>query len=218
MYRLGSSNSVPIPHPEKVDVIDLTEGSKFNSSCGLVINPKVQMIACVTKNVSTTFEDISGSSSALSDGVCAACSGSDTGSKCAMQFNSSLTGISVSRLIGDDCPQTQLLDFVKENVSLDDDGTKIMCAYAAVNEVRSFHSIYLNVSPLSSNRSSLVAALSSTFSILLLAVIIAALVCIVSRRAKKYRGESRSMIIGMPFRLYHCMADSNNVSLSVPGE
>lgn len=181
-------------HPEKKDVINLVEGSNFHSSCGLSINPSLRMIACVTKNVSTTFEDIINNNP---NEVCVDCDAGDVGTetKCAKQFNSNLTDISVSRSRGQDCPQTQRLNFAKEKVFLDDDGTKIICGYVALTGARSFQSIFLNVSPPSSNHNTMVAVLSSLFSIFLLAVIVVVIICIVSRRARRYRkGGSLCMI------------------------
>ena len=188
----GLPHSQPMPHPEKMDIITVVEGSRFNSSCGLTILATNLMYACVTKNTSATFNDFNDISELLLE-KCVKCGQYDIGRNCAMQFNSSLTGITVSRQRTDGCPPSQLMNFVKENVSLDDNGTKIICAYG--DGMRSFHSIYLSVSPSTNNHSPPVAVLSSVLSTLgLLSVVttIVAVVYSVSRRTRR-RQQSESV-------------------------
>ena len=122
---------------EKNVILNLVEGSELNYSAATEMSTAVQsMYACVTRNLSTTFNDLA----SLSIGSCVLCDSNDhTGQKCVHQFNSSLTKITVSRFQND---TTQLMNFFKEHVSLNDNGTKIICAYATGTEVAPYSAIY----------------------------------------------------------------------------
>ena len=162
--------------------LNLVEGSKLNYSTGVEISSLQSMYACVTKNLSATFDlDLTTS---LSVGVCVVCNGSDIGHKCVHQFNSSLTKITISRLLND---TMQLMNFFKNDISLGDNGTKIVCAYTIGTDVVPYSAIYLNVSHQPNNGHNLlvlVIVLCCVVFILVTACItMSCMICIRCRRA-----------------------------------
>jgi uncharacterized membrane protein len=117
-------------------ILNLEEGSTLNYS--IVVESLQSIIACITKNSSVSYEDFDLSTS-LSIGECAVC---DSGQNCAHQFNSSAINVMINRPQND---SIQLVTFFKENISLDDNGTKIICAYEAGNTTMPCSWIYLDV-------------------------------------------------------------------------
>ena len=156
------------------EILNLVEGSKLNYSTGVEISSLQSMYACVTKNFSATFDDLDLNAS-LSVGVCVVCGGGDIGQKCARQFNSSLTRMTVSRLQKN---TIQLLNFFEENVSLGDNGTKIICAYATGTDVLPYSAIYLNVSHRPSSRHNLLVPVIVSCSVFFI-LVIACIICII---------------------------------------
>jgi hypothetical protein len=165
--------------------LKLEEGSTLHYS--VVIESLQSVNVCITKNPSARIYEDFDLNTFLSIGECAVC---DSGQICAHQFNRNAINVTINRLQND---SIQLVTFFKENISLDDDGTKIICAG---NTTVLCSWIYLNVdfpSPKSENPINilvLVAVSSSAVVALffiLLTVIIFTLVIVRIRRRK--RGE-----------------------------
>ena len=158
------------------DVLNLIEGSKLNYSAGVEGISSIQSVyTCITKNVSATFEDFDLNSS-LSTGVCAVCGHNDTGQKCAHQFNSSLTNIIVNRF------QIDTINLFKGSVSLGDNGTKIICAYATDTgtsaDVQPYKAVYLNITYHRSNNHSTLLVAVVTSSLVFFILVICTCVCV----------------------------------------
>lgn len=158
------------------DILNLVEGSELNYSTEVELSSLLSMYACVTKNFSTSFDDLDLNAS-LSVGACVECDTDDIGRKCAHQFNSSLTKIAVKRLQND---TIQLMNFFQDSILLSDNGTKIICAYAAGSVVVPYGAIYLNVSYHRPNdRSNLLIPIIVSCSIIFFILVIVVLSCII---------------------------------------
>ena len=128
----------PIQDNKEVLTLNLVEGSKLDfTSCGVVMDPFSLIYACFARFDNMTIDDLS-----ISD--CVTCEYH----KCAYHVNSTFSDVVVSKLRTGDCPPVQHMNFMKENISLSDNGTKIICAYSTHSSVIPYQSIILNVSPL----------------------------------------------------------------------
>ena len=188
-YSCVTPDSLPYT-PSKITV-NLQEGSTLNESCGIIEQPARLMHACVTKNISATFADL-----AKEPDSCAICNGADDlGQQCSFQFNSSITSIITNRLEGDGCPPVQLMNFMKSNVSVkDDDGLRIICAYADSHEEwQSYTSIHVRVYYHPNDHSHQVSVTVSSTVVCLVAALVVALIvtsCVVIRKKKYQRDNS----------------------------
>lgn len=164
-------------------ILNLVEGSVLNYSTEVELSPLQSMYACVTKNLTTTFDDLD-LNAPLSIGACVECDINDIGQKCAHQFNSSLTKITINQFQND---IIQLMNFFKDSVSLSDNRTKIICAYATGNEVVPFSTIDLNVSHCPNNHYTLlVTVIVSCFILVVFTCILCAcILCIICCRSKQ---------------------------------
>ena len=164
-------------------ILNLVERSVLNYSTKVELTSLQSMYACVTKNLSTTFDDLDLNAS-LKIGACIECDNNGIGQKCAHQFNSSLTKITVNRFQND---IIQLMNFFKDSISLSDNGTKIICAYAIGNEVVPFSAIDLNVSHHPNNHYTLlVTVIVSCFILVVFTCILCAcILCIICCRSKQ---------------------------------
>ena len=176
--------------PSKITV-DLQEGSMLNEFCGTTMQSAQWMFACITKNMSATFADLWNDPSG-----CAICGNGDLGQECSFQFNSSITNITVNRLEDDSCPPMQLMNFIKNDVTVkDDDGVRIICAQSYSTELSHYEwqpytSIDLRVSHLPNDHSHQVSVtVSSTVVCLVISLVVALIVasCVVVMRKKKHQ-------------------------------
>ena len=120
-------------------ILNLEEGSTLNYSTGVESSESLQSIyVCITKNSSASYEDFD-LNTFLSIGECVVC---DNGQNCTHQFNNSAINVTINQLQND---SIQWITFFKENISLDDDGRKIICAYEASNTTVPCSWIYLDV-------------------------------------------------------------------------
>lgn len=195
--RLEYSCTTPAdrPHTPSKITVDLQEGSMLNESCGFATLSELWMRAYITKNKSATFADLIKESDR-----CAKCNGAnDIGQPCSKQFNSSITNITVIMLPDYGCPPMQLMNFMKNNVTVkDDDGLRILCAYAAGSheEWESYTSIHVRVSQRPNNHSRQVSVTvsSTVVSLLVVVTIVVALIiafCVVLRRKKHQHDNSK---------------------------
>ena len=190
-YSCAPSDSLPTTPSRKT--VDLQEGSTLNESCGIVTQPSRMMSACITKNISATFADL-----AEDIDNCAKCiDANDRGEQCSLQFNSSITSIIANSLVEDSCPPVQLINFLKNDVTVkDDDGLKIICAYADSHDHdrwQPYTSIHVRVYHHPNNHSHQVSVIvSSTVVCLVVALVVALIVtsCVVIRK-KKYQHDNR---------------------------
>ena len=188
--RLEYSSKAPDHTPSKITV-DLQEGSMLNESCGTTMQSAKRMFACITKNMSATFADLWNGPNG-----CAMCdNGNDIGQECSLQFNSSITNITVNRLEDGSSPPMRMMNFIKNNVTVkDDDGIRIICARSYVGlshyEWEPYTSIYLRVSHLPNDHSHQVSVtVSSTVVCLVISLVVALIVasCVVMIRKKKHQ-------------------------------
>ena len=124
----------------KETILNLEEGSTLNYSTGVESSSLQSIYVCITKNSSATYEDFDLNTS-LSSGDCVVC---DNGQNCVHQFNSSAINVTINQLQNDSI-QLYVVTFFKENISLDDNGKKISCAYEADNTTVPCGWIYLDV-------------------------------------------------------------------------
>ena len=178
----------PDPPRRSEITVSLQEGSTLNESCGVTMQSAQWMYACITKNHSATFADLWNDSDS-----CVICnSANDVGQECANQFNSNITSITVNRMEDDGCPPVQMMNFMKNNVTVrDDDGAMIICAYSATSDddIKPYTFIHVKISrPPNSHSSQVSVTVSSTVVCLLITLAIALTVasCVVLRK-KKYQ-------------------------------
>ena len=166
------------------EVLSLVEGSKLNTSCAISIHSSTEMFACITNNMSASFDD------SVNAGECVRCTGTN---QCAEQ---NLTGITVSRFTVHDCPLKQRLNFISDEVTLEDNGTEIMCAYAAAAGLDPvlFHSIILKVSQRGSSFPVVSVSVSVPASFFLVVVVVLSLLVVAavlrSRAARNRHQDS----------------------------
>ena len=104
----------------KETTLSLEEGSTLNYSTGVETSSPLQSLyVCITKNVSATYTEALDLNTTLSIGDCVVC---DSGQNCAHQFNSSAINVTISLSQND---SVQLVNLFKENISFDDDGTRL---------------------------------------------------------------------------------------------
>jgi hypothetical protein len=163
-------------------IFDLEEGSTLNYSTGVESSESLQLVIyiCITKNSSASYEDFD-LNTFLSIGDCVIC---DSRQNCAHQFNSSAINVTINRLQND---SIQWITFFKESISLDDDGTKMICAYEAGNITVPYCWIYLDINLPENPINLLVLVATSSSAIVALFVILFTVVII--RRRKRYRCE-----------------------------
>ena len=191
--RLEYSCNVP-DHTPSMITVNLQEGSMLNESCGTTMQSAQRMFACITKNMSATFADLWNDSN-----DCVVCGNGDDGQECTFLSNSSIMNITVNRLEEGVCPTMQLMNFIKNNVSVrDDDGVRIICAqYYEVShydyEWEPYTSIYLRVSHLPNDHSHRVSVTVSSTVVCLIALVVVALIvvsCVVMRKKNPQRRDN----------------------------
>ena len=127
----------------KETILNLEEGSTLNYSTGVEAAESLQLIyICITKNSSATYEDFDHNTYLGSARDCIVC---DNGQNCVHQFNSSTINVTILNQLQNDSTQLYVVTFFKENILLDDNGTKIICAYEAGNTTVPWSWIYLDV-------------------------------------------------------------------------
>ncbi len=173
----------------KETILNLEEGSTLNYSIGFESSESLQWIyICVTKNSSASYEDFD-LNTFLSIGDCTVC---DSGQNCAHQFNRSAINVTINRLQND---SIQWTTFFKENVSLDDDGTKIICAYEADNTTVPCSWIYLDVDFLLKPENPInilvpvAASSSAVIAVFIILLIFTVVAVIIRRRSRCKQGE-----------------------------
>ena len=129
----------------KETILNLEEGSTLNYSTGVESSESLQSIyVCITKNSSAIYENFDHNTS-LSSGDCVDC---DNRQNCTHQFNSSAINVIIlNQLQNDSIQSCYVVTLIKENISFDDDGTKIICGYEDDNTTVTVPCgwIYLNV-------------------------------------------------------------------------
>lgn len=168
----------------------------FNESCGVAMPSAQLMYACITKNHSATFADLRSDPD-----NCVICnSANDVGQECANQFNSNITSITVSRLEDDGCPPVEMMNFMKNNVTVrDDDGIVIICAYSPASDaaIEPYKFIHLKVSRSSNNHRGQVSVTVSSTVVCLIVILAVALTiasCVVLRKKKQQHHEGEQKI------------------------
>ena len=126
-------------------ILNLMEGSTLNFTTEVEVSSLQSIYVCVTncKSLSITLEDFD-LNATLSAGGCVVCDSNDIVQNCTHQFYSSKINVMINQL-QNDSESVQFVNFFKENVSVDDDGTKLFCAYEAGNTTVPCSWIYLNV-------------------------------------------------------------------------
>ena len=175
-----------VPNTPSKITVNLQEGSMLNESCGVTLQSAQQMYACITKNTSATFADLVNDSDS-----CAICnSANDLGRACSIQVNSGITNITVNRLEVDGCPPVQLMNFLKGDVTVEeDDGLRIICAYtlASYDQLEPYTSIHVRVSRPPNNHSSQV-SVTIPVVCLVVALLVALMTlasCVLLRKRKR---------------------------------
>ena len=177
----------------KETILNLEEGSTLNYSTGMESSEFLQSIyVCITKNPSAIYENFDHNTS-LSSGDCVDC---DNRQNCTHQFNSSAINVTILNQLQNDSIQSYyVVTLFKENISFDDDGTKIICGYEDDNTTVTVPCgwIYLNVHFLAKpenpiNLLVIVAVSSSTVVILLIILLTVVIFTVVIIRKRK-RGE-----------------------------
>ena len=176
----------------KETILNLEEGSTLNYSTGVESSESLQSIyVCITKNPSAIYENFDRNTS-LSSGDCIDC---DNGQNCTHQFNSSAINVTILNQLQNDSIQSYVVTFFKENISLDDNGTKIICGYEDGNTTVTVPcgSIYLAIHFLPKLEHPInllvpVAVSSSTVVVLLIILLTVVIFTVVIIRRRK-RGE-----------------------------
>ena len=173
-------------------MLNLEEGSTLNYSTGVESSESLQSIyVCITKNSSSSYEDFDFNTS-LSVGDCIVC---DRGQNCVHQFNSSTINVTINQLQNDSI-QSYVVTFFKENISLDNNGTKIICGYEDGNTTVTVPCgwIYLDVHflPKPENPINILVpvAVSSSVVIALFIILLTVVIFTVVIIRKRKRGES----------------------------
>ena len=108
--------------------LDLTKGAKLDYSCELTGPNSFDVVVCLTRNTSDKIEQLlrntPGDCTEFSNGVCT------------RKFNNSLTRIrvSMSEERSDYCFPRQLVNFVKNSVSLGDNGMIILSGFKVYDQ------------------------------------------------------------------------------------